>query len=533
MSLPTPMHRVSKWTFQAVVAGLVLVLIAFGLAAVGGPLRLLGMLLGLMGVAAIAIVVYSQRHTWKNLAVARSLRYGTNAVVLTLAVLAIVVFINVLAGQYRWRLDLTANKQFTLASQTVSILRELEQPIKAYAFVQDSYEGSQVKQLLKEYSLATDRFTYEVIDPNKKPAVAQQFDVDMINTVVFEAGSEIRKVYSWDIFGYSQTTQAQEFQGEQAFTRAIRDVTRGKSGKIYFMTSHGERNLNMEYRQVRTYLEGEGYEVEELNVAEKAGVPQDASVVVLAGPQRDYTSAEIDALQRHAMTGGRLMVLLDPPGRGQPIPGVEKWVAQWGVLARHDLVVDPERRYFIDPFSPIPQWEYHKTTRDLMSERVGIVVPRSRSLAQAEVVPEGYELTRLMKTSDASWGEVNYASERASKDSSDHEGPLALGYAIALRETGDDASGQERGARILVMGSSAWITGDVISFQGNMDFFVNAINWLSGREEMLSIRPKAPDYRLVQLSGASATAILYSTVVFMPLIVLLVGGAIWWRRRSL
>jgi ABC-type uncharacterized transport system involved in gliding motility auxiliary subunit len=54
------------------------------------------------------------------------------------------------------------------------------------------------------------------------------------------------------------------------------------------------------------------------------------------------------------------------------------------------------------------------------------------------------------------------------------------------------------------MGSSSWLTSDVLRFQGNLDFFLNSVNWLSGREEELTIRPRSPEYRLVQLTGASA-----------------------------
>ena len=139
-----------------------------------------------------------------------------------------------------------------------------------------------------------------------------------------------------------------QFTGEQAFTRAIRDLTQGKAGLIYFMTAHGERNLNMDYRQVRAYLEGEGYDVEELNIAEKAGVPDDATVVVLAGPQKDYSPAEIEALDRYVRSAGRLMIMLDPPTRGGPLPELENWLKSWGVVARRDLVIDPERNYFLD-----------------------------------------------------------------------------------------------------------------------------------------------------------------------------------------
>jgi ABC-2 type transport system permease protein len=525
------------WVFPVTIASVILILVALAFSAAGGRLKWVGLALGAIAVVAIGLGLYVQRDAWKQLATARSFRYGANAILLTAAVVAIVLFVNILGAQYRARWDLTANKRLTLSQQTVTLLRELDQPIKAYAFMQPgTYETTQVSKLLQEYALISDKFKYEVVDTNKNPALTQRFSIDMMNMVVFETAAQTRKVYAWDIFTQSQTSQATEFTGEQAFTRAIRDVTQGKAGMIYFMTAHGERNLNMDFRQVRAFLEGEGYDVEELNIAEKAGVPDDAALVVLPGPQKDYSKAEVDALDLYARGGGRLMVMLDPPTRGEPLPQLEKWLSSWGVKARRDIAVDPERNYFLDSRSPIPQWDYHATTRDLMKERVQTVVPRSRSLAKGDV-PVGYQATGLMKTSDASWGEVDLTAQRPSKDSKDTEGPLWLGYVIEAeyREESEEEEQQERDptARILVMGSSSWLTSDVLRFQGNLDFFLNSVNWLSGREEMLTIRPKSPEYRLVQLTGASATVIFFVTVILMPLAVLLMGGAVWWRRRSL
>lgn len=474
------------WVFPVTIASIVLILVALAFSAAGGPLKWVGLALGAIAVIAIGLGLYVQRDAWKQLATARSFRYGANAVLLTVAVVAIVLFANILGAQYRGRWDLTANKRLTLSKQTITLLKGLDEPVKAYAFMQPgTYETAQVSKLLAEYALITDKFKYEMVDTNKSPALTQRFNIDMMNMVVFETASQTRKVYAWDIFTQSQTSQMTEFSGEQAFTRAIRDVTQGKAGMIYFMTAHGERNLNMDFRQVRAYLEGEGYEVEELNIAATAGVPDDASVVILPGPQKDYSKAETEALDRYARGGGRLMIMIDPPTRGEPLPQLESWLSSWGIKARRDLVIDPDRNYFLDSRSPIPQWDYHTTTRDLMKERVQTVIPRSRSLTTGDI-PAGYQAIGLMKTSDGSWGEVDYNVVRPSKDNKDTEGPLWLGYAIEAeyKEESEEEAQQEKEptARILVMGSSSWLTSDVLRFQGNLDFFLNSVNWLSGRE---------------------------------------------------
>jgi ABC-2 type transport system permease protein len=57
----------------------------------------------------------------------RKMRYGTNAVVLTIAVVAIVLMVNVLAGRHSRKLDLTQNRFYTLSEATCEFLRGLDQ----------------------------------------------------------------------------------------------------------------------------------------------------------------------------------------------------------------------------------------------------------------------------------------------------------------------------------------------------------------------------------------------------------------------
>jgi len=60
---------------------------------------------------------------------------------------------------------------------------------------------------------------------------------------------------------------------------------------------------------------------------------------------------------------------------------------------------------------------------------------------------------------------------------------------------------------------------------------MNAVNWLATEEELISIRPKEPEQRQVILTAPQARAIIYSSILFVPLLVLVAGGIVWWRRR--
>jgi ABC-type uncharacterized transport system involved in gliding motility auxiliary subunit len=66
---------------------------------------------------------------------------------------------------------------------------------------------------------------------------------------------------------------------------------------------------------------------------------------------------------------------------------------------------------------------------------------------------------------------------------------------------------------------------------GNGDLFINSINWLTSKEDLISIRPKLSSTRLLILSQREADWILYSSVGLLPFMAAFMGLWVWWRRR--
>jgi len=83
----------------------------------------------------------------------------------------------------------------------------------------------------------------------------------------------------------------------------------------------------------------------------------------------------------------------------------------------------------------------------------------------------------------------------------------------------------------VVVGTSNWIDNNVIRFQANKDLFLNMMNWLSSDEDLIAIRPKEPEDRRLNLSGRQVRLLFYTSMVFLPLLVIASGFAVWWRRR--
>ena len=488
-----------------------------------GSARRWAVAMWVVGVVAAAIGMLKGRD-WSRIRSSRSLYYGTSSTILTVAVVAIVVLINAIAQKdFHVRWDLTSERLYSLSEQTLSLLDEIDEDVTIYAFIREGdSRGRQIVDLVREDVYRSDRLRLEQIDPDSQPGLARMYEVTQYNTLVVVAGDRRRTVQPFDIFGFDAFGQSLEFRGEQALTRALVGVTRGSQGKVYFTTGHGERAIDQDLALLRTYLTGEGYEVETLNLAQRGAVPEDTAVLVIAGPTRDFDPQEIEALRTYIENNGRLFFMLDPALPTTPLSGISGILQRWGITFRTDLVVDPEQHYFIDALSPIPSYEQHAVTEDLIRQNLGMVLPRSRSIVVGDPEPILATAQPIFLTSAAAWGETQLQGTQIAKGDEDAPGPLALGAVVEHRQM-----------RAIVVGTSSFVTNDAIAFQGNVDFFVNGVNWLAGHEESLTIRPKTQRFRQVTLTGAQASVIFYSTVVFVPMLFLVGAGAIAWRRRHL
>lgn len=494
----------------------------------------------------------------------RRARYGSNATVLTVAVVAIVLMVNFMVARHPGKIDLTQNKMYTLSEATRNVVRAVDRNVKITAFFPEGDAiGELVRDLLKEYARLSSRIAVEFVDPDKNPSLAKQYEITAYGTSVVEAGTKSRKVMEYDLVEYQGESETPGFAGEQAFTRALIGVLQGEEKKVCFLSGHDERDLVQDYWQARSFLEGEGYATDTVNLAVEGKVPQGVSLLVLAGPRKDLAAKETQALEAYLGEGGRLMVLAGPLGRRGDLPNLKAMLAKWGVGLDDDVVIDPESHYFLDAASPIPEARNHDITGKLIHEKLGTVLPRSRSLHRSEGPAES-ELTvsALLVTTDKSWGETDLAAKQVSFDAKDDiKGPLTLAFAVERTITepqqgaagggtkaqesdeaapgggsGDQPGGPEtamRQARVLVIGNAGFLDNDVVTFQGNIDFFMNSVAWLVSKAESMAIRAKSPSFEQVYLSGGQASFVFYSTVVALPLLLLLVGGGVWFRRRNL
>ena len=463
----------------------------------------------------------------------RQARFGTLAAASILLVLGILVAINYLSTRHNKRWDLTGAKQFSLSDQTKKVLADLKEPVTVRVFAR-SEEFQRFRDRLDQYTYQSKQISTEYIDPEKKPAMAQQYGITALGTVVFDYKGRNEKATS---------------DSEQDLTNALIKVLKGRQPKIYFTQGHGEKDTasadRSGYNGISGALTSGNFVVEKLVLAQQAAVPADADVLVIAGPKTDFLQPEIDMLKAYLKRGGKILLLLDPVVKAdQPQPtGLQALLKDWGIEAGNDIVLDVSgmgRLIGTDESVPVAaSYPSHPITDNF---NLLTAYPLARSMSPIEGGTNGHTAQRLVETSKSSWGETNLKSltggEPAKMDDADKKGPVSLAAAVSAPagdapapdvKPGDESKKPE--SRLVAFGDSDFASNAALGVQGNRDLFLNAVNWLAQQEDLIAIRPKDPEDRRITLTADQERRIFYLTVLIVPGLVLFAGVQTWWRRR--
>ena len=511
-------------------------------------------------VTGLGLVVVYALGQWRSVASAfqrRQTRYG--AVAATGVVLGLVVLVaaNYILARQNKRWDLTAAQQYSLSDQTVRVLESLDTPIRVMVFAQE-VDFPRYRDRLGEYEYTSSQVSLEMIDVDKNPVLARQYEVQAYGTVVFDYGGRIERVVSDE---------------EQALTNALIKAVEGEERKAYFLQGHGERTPTGterdDFGELADALRLDNLGVETVILAQAGAVPADADVLIAAGPATDLLPAEADALRDYLEGGGKLLVMLDPPDEpdGENRTNLIGLLEEWGIEVGQDIVVDVSgvgQLLGTDATVPVAAtYPQHPIT-----DRFALLTafPLARSVNPVEGGVGGRVATSFAETSPRSWSESNLdlsSGEVAmEEDQGDIPGPISIAAAVSApveidADGGDDPAddapaaaddlddGHGHGAdeaaappdtgsaeaRLVVFGDSNFATNAFLGIQGNRDLALNAINWLAEQENLISIRPRQPEDRRITVTADQQFRIFMASLVLIPGVVVGAGVLTWWRRR--
>ncbi|HYM10422.1 MAG TPA: Gldg family protein [Bryobacterales bacterium] len=455
----------------------------------------------------------------------RQTKYGAYVFVYVVVVLGILSAANFLASRYDKTYDATGNKIFSLSDQTKKVVGALKTDVAIDYFfdpqqgIDNSRFGPSPKDLLGRYGTLSHRVTINYVNPLKEPLKAKSMNVTSFGTTIVEANGKREEAKSLS---------------EEEVTNAIIRALKGEKRSACFLTGHGERDLDSSepvgFSGVKDSLTSSNFIVKPISLMQKeAAVPGDCTVLVEAGPTKDLLEPEVAAIQKYVEGGGRALFLLDPATKGVNNTALVKLLADWGVKVNNDVVVDLSgigQLFGANELSPlVTKYESQPITREM--KNVACLFPLARSIENGDS-KDKISVDKLFSTSQKSYAVTNFSSGQIKLDpKKDKEGPLNLGVAATYR------TGQEgKQGRFVVAGSSRFADNSTLSFPGgNRDLFLNMMSWLSSDEDLISIRPKEQDDRRLTLSMAQMSRIFYGTVLAFPLLIIVGGTWVWWKRR--
>jgi ABC-type uncharacterized transport system involved in gliding motility auxiliary subunit len=451
----------------------------------------------------------------------RQTKYVAYVTVYILVILAVIVAANFLADRYNKSFDATANKRYSLSDQTKKVVGDLKQDVTIRYF--DRSTGMQnAKDLLDRYATLSPKLKIQYVDLLKNPTLARAANVTREGEAVVEVGARREDAKTFD---------------EEGVTGALIRALKGGEREVCLVTGHGEHRLDDSSQSAgfsgfQTVVERNNYKVQGINLLQKAEVPADCTVLVVAGPTGDYIQPEVDAIKKYVEGGGRALFLLDPPlklgsrqvGDNQALSDL---LDSWGVTADKDLLLDESAASQLlggGPEAPvIMQYDSHPIVNDLTN--ISTAFPLSRSLETKNTGKT--TITKLFSTSSDSFATSNLASAEIRIDpSKDKHGPFTL--AVAGTYTTGKPAGE---GRFVVIGNSAWASNQALGFSGNRNLLLNTVNWLSSDEDLIAIRPKEPEDRRITLTRAQFRMVQTTSQFFLPLIVIFGGVMVWLKRR--
>jgi ABC-type uncharacterized transport system involved in gliding motility auxiliary subunit len=458
----------------------------------------------------------------------RATKYGLNALVMVALIVGVIALVEAVSYRHNWRVDLTENRRHSLSAQTIKIARELPVPVKATAFFRPDQPGRRTAEdLLKQYAAQSDgKFTWEIVDADRSPLLAKRYGVEAYGTVVLEAAVKDGPV---------KEEKLAELD-EEKLTNGLVRVTREGKRVIYFLKGHGERDPASTDKtglsQMREALEKLNYEVKDLLLAREPKVPDDAAIVVVAGPQKDLLPNEGDALTGYLARAGKMLFMVDP----FQVAGLNPLLQRYGLGVGSDVIIDinPQGRLLgAGPEIPVVgDYVAHPITRDF---RFATLFPVARTVTVAEPPPAGVTVQALARTSGESWAEKDDAQIRTGQvkpDPGEARGPLVVAAVATADATDVPAERKDAKARVVLIGDSDFATNGFVNLSGNRDFFLNTLAWLAEEENLIAVRPKEPRVTPVFLTGAQGQVLFWVPVVLVPLALVVAGSVAVARRRG-
>jgi len=475
----------------------------------------------------------------------RTLKYGTNAVILIVTVVAIAILLNIAVVMFDYKIDMTPGQIFSITSVTKSIVNSIPgtQKVEIYGLFDNTKQKKNLDynswvELLNVYkSESNGKLNVIYKDPVEFPKVYADIGYvpetqDAKNPAVFVFrsvdGAKVKSkvIYANDLYvslqNEKQETVGRQINSEQVFTGAIKYISTNLTPKIYFLQGHKESLPQNNFTKLMFSLENNNYSAGSLNLQTQDIVPKDCKILFVLSPLNDLTSDEKDKIFEYIDNGGSVCYVFDAAfNKKVKYENFQKLLDNYGIEIKNDIVLETNTNLIINDPKDSFVAAITGVQINIGFEQQVVQVINSRSFDLSSHKVEGIESTSLIATSP-------YA------ESTD----ILTGKkfkAVQNIMVGGTRIANEKTSKVIVLGSSGFISDKVSSnfLERNSSYFLNILNWLSNIEDENIVSPKQIDNYTFKLEEGPGVILMVGTIIVLPLIILGAGLFVFLRRRHL
>jgi ABC-type uncharacterized transport system involved in gliding motility auxiliary subunit len=470
----------------------------------------------------------------------RRLALRANLLAILLLACAIFGMVNYLSMRHYARVHWNRILSTRLSGKSLQVLESVPADIRVVALLRPAHAAYRsATALLQEYTARFPNVSVELVDPDRDMAraeqIAGQYHLTGSECVVFEVGGRHQAVPAAELIetGPAAAEAGQPrpaFRGEQLFSSAIYSLTQATRPVVHFIQGHGEHSpLDFDrrsgYSRIASRLRDENLEVELLNLGETKAVPNQCALMVVAGPVLSFTPFEVALIRDYLARKGRLLLLLDARTK----TGLDSLLLEWGLLLGDDIVTD-ETRTLSGRELYTAAYPDHPITAPLQNLASVLFLPRALRLRPVSSGGDKPAVSALVTCSAQGWAEFDPDDASVHFDPQvDIAGPIPVAVAIE-RGPVPGVRVQIRPTRLVVIGDSDFASNSGI-MGANADLFLNSVNWLLDREELLALSPKPFEKLHLVMDAGQLQKLFWAVVVVLPGIVAALGLWVAWRRR--
>ena len=473
-------------------------------------------------------------------------RHGTYSVGLTVIVIAIIIVINLVAGQipeaYR-NLDVSSTKIYDISDTTTELLDSLEEDVDMTILAVKDETDDRITTFLSKYDALSDHVSMEWVDPVLHPSALTEYDASE-NTVVISCEATGRTttvsfddilvpdMYSYYYYGSESYT---EFDGEGQLTSAVNYVTNDVEKTIYQTTGHGEGTLS---DTITDLMDKNNYSLTELNLLMTTSIPEDCDLLFMYAPTTDLSEDEAEMIGSYLDQGGKVMILLGETNAAE-LPNLEGILEEYGIQSADGYIADPQRCYQGNYYYIFPELSLSGDMADGISSEMVLLI-NAHGLNVIDPSRDTITTTSFMSSSDQAFDVTETTQEQGSyslgavaEESVSTSDDDSSSDDADTEESSDESDTEELMSRLTVISAGSLIDPQITdSFTQleNTTVFMNAVTANFDGVQNLSIEAKSlgTEYNTVQYTGLFSFIVVFG----IPAVILIGGFVVWFRRRK-